>query len=245
MTRRERMAGRRGFTLLETLLALLLGWLVTSLALATLARQREMQVGMSRRADALAATRTARHLITRELRTMGPDEVKWRLPADSLSIRAYRGVAVVCPGGGAARELAVQWEGLRAPEAAKDSVWVLGANGEEKVVALVETLAPRAPCMGLPEASGALWVLSDPPPDQPLLSAYFERGTFHLSDGALRYRRGEGGRQPVTPESFLTPPSSFEPWGDGVVARLVPDGSPGRIESIVGSTSISRAPGGG
>ena len=182
----------------------------------------------------MAATRAARHVLTRELRVLGPGEMAWRLPADSLNVRAYRGVALVCPGHLAAGKISVAWEGLRAPEAAKDSVWVLGDRGEESVLGLSETLPRAVPCGAPSGASGATWVLSGPPPAHPVLALYFERGAFHLSDRALRYRRGDGGRQPVTPESFLTPPSSFERWGDGVAARLAPADALGRIESVVG-----------
>jgi hypothetical protein len=39
-----------------------------------------------------------------------------------------------------------------------------------------------------------------PEPTDPVLGRIFEGGSYHFSGGALRYRRGAGGRQPLTPE---------------------------------------------
>ncbi len=47
------------------------------------------------------------------------------------------------------------------------------------------------------------------PEESIVLARLFERGSYHVSGAALRYRRGRGGRQPLTPEVFDTPPSGF------------------------------------
>ena len=46
----------------------------------------------------------------------------------------------------------------------------------------------------------------------------FETGTYHLSRGALRYRRGRGGRQPVTEEVLES--GSFDSAGGVLRARM-------------------------
>lgn len=217
---------------------------MATLALSTLARQRVLQARLAQRAEALATGRTARHLITRELRAGGPGEVPWRLPSDSLPLRAYRGIAVVCEGLPTGREVRVAYRGVRRPDAGKDSVWVLGAGGDVRVLSLVSADSDVLAC-GPSGLTLARWVLSGQVPDRAVLALYFERGSMHLSEGALRYRRGEGGRQPLTPESLLTPPSAFEAWGDGVAAHLVTAGSAWGAGRVVAPSARGDGDGGG
>ncbi len=44
------------------------------------------------------------------------------------------------------------------------------------------------------------WIWSDPGGGQPVLARNFEIGSYHLADGAFRYQRGNGRRQPLTAE---------------------------------------------
>ncbi|HIF20809.1 MAG TPA: hypothetical protein EYQ27_02630 [Gemmatimonadetes bacterium] len=53
------------------------------------------------------------------------------------------------------------------------------------------------------------WRLSVTPDEPVVLARLFERGSYHISGKALRYRRGGAGRQPLTPEVLDTPPSGF------------------------------------
>jgi hypothetical protein len=48
-----------------------------------------------------------------------------------------------------------------------------------------------------------------------VLARLFERGSYHLTGSALRYRRGGSGRQPLTPEIW----SSSTSW-DVALERL-------------------------
>ena len=41
-------------------------------------------------------------------------------------------------------------------------------------------------------------------PAEPILLRFFETGSYHLGDDALRYRRGSGGRQPLTEPVLAT-----------------------------------------
>ncbi len=233
------MSGRDGgFTVAEALVALLLGCLLAALAVGTFARQRTLQATLAHRADALAAARVARHLLGRELRAGdGTEEVG----ADTLALRAYRGVGVVCAAAADEHELVVRVEGVREPDPDKDSVRVTGAGGGDVVLALEERGPASMPCPGTPEGIER-WRLSGAAPPAPLLARYFERGSYHLDRGALRYRRGAAGRQPLTPEVLLTPPSRFHARGAGEIElELYLPGDSGRAPSLV----LSFARGGG
>jgi hypothetical protein len=67
-----------------------------------------------------------------------------------------------------------------------------------------------------------LWSV-DPPVPGALVVRVFERGSYHVSGGALRYRRGMGGRQPLTLDVFDDDRSNVEARAAEVVFRLVAD----------------------
>lgn len=213
-----------GFTLTELLTALLLGLLLGTLALTTLARVRALVESMGRRGEALEAVRTARHVLAWELRVEGGRRESGGAPgggppSDTLGLRAYRGAGLVCPGTLPGSALRVVAEGVRDADPEKDSVRVLGAAGAETVAALVSVL-PAPPCPMAPGRPAAVWTLSADLPSQPVVALHFERGSYHLTGSALRYRRGAAGRQPLTPEALRTPASRFEAWGGGTAVRL-------------------------
>jgi hypothetical protein len=186
--------------------------MIAALAVQTFARQRAVQASLARRAEALAAVRIARHLLGRELRAGdGSAEVA----ADTLALRAYRGVGIVCAASADARDMVVRVDGVREPDPAKDSVRLVGAEGGDVVLALVARAPAPADCPAVSGTAIERWRLSRDAPPAPLLARYFERGSYHLDRGALRYRRGGAGRQPLTPEVLLTPPSRFVPGGLG------------------------------
>jgi len=223
---------RGGFSLAETLVALLLGLLLITLALRSLAGVRVVAERLERRGEVLDALRTARHVLARELRA-GPGFVVAAEPsADTLAVRALRGVALVCPGSADGREVTVVPDGSRAPDPAKDSVWLLGSEGEARALAIVGA-GPGPTCAALSPGATLRWVLSGDLPRAPSVALWFESGSYHLSGGALRYRRGGAGRQPLTPEVLDTPPSRFEPWRGGVAVRLAVPGSPGAVRAVV------------
>ncbi len=197
-----------GFTVIEALVSLLVGLLIGTLALGTFARQRTLQNSLARRGDALSALRTARYVLGREVRTGDGTE---RVGRDTLGLRAFRGVAMICPTDrGLDGTVRVRVEGVRAPDLEKDSVWLPRDAGAAQVLALVDRGPARAPCPDAPAEAVETWQLSGPVPAGARIARYFERGSYHLTEGALRYRRGQAGRQPLTPEVLLTPPSGFQ-----------------------------------
>lgn len=148
----------------------------------------------------MALARTARIVVRAELRGLAPADVAATAP-DSLRIRAFRGGGTICGGDGA--EVWVRYRGTRAPDPAKDSALLIDGSGAERAVA-VEGVS-GAPC-----PDGAALTLSEPPALTPVYVLLYEPGAYHLAGGALRYRRGEGGRQPLT-ESLLAAPRFQSP----------------------------------
>jgi hypothetical protein len=133
--------------------------------------------------------------------------------------------------------LVVSYRGDRAPDPSKDSVLLVTGTGLSVVRALVGTGAASTPC---PTWAGAStrWRLDLGAPARVVVARLFERGSYHLADAALRYRRGASGRQPLTPEVWtaattwdlnpdrigvaLVPSTSGPPW-NGFVAWRFPD----------------------
>jgi len=191
--------GSKGTTLLEMLLVLgLLLWVVHGAWKVGIVH-RKAGAAVARRAEALETVRTLAWLLPQEI-SMGRSGVDWWTGGqDSLSLRAFRGTAMVLPGSGSGRELTICYRGIRAPDPEKDSLLVLGADGGWRARDLVDRIPRSREC--LPHGMGReeVWTL-DALPGDPVMARLFERGSYHFNGGALRYRRGEGGRQPLTPE---------------------------------------------
>ncbi|HSG07806.1 MAG TPA: hypothetical protein VLA36_05600 [Longimicrobiales bacterium] len=210
-----------GVSVLEAVVALLLGFLLIALILSVLSRQRETVAVLGERAEALATGRTVRTLLRREARAMGMDA--WGFSSDSLSIRAFRGMGTVCPHAAGGLVVPVTSRGVRGPDPSKDSVMVVTAEGAVLYRGLMRVQGGAGVCV---VAGGAgswdVWTVSDTVPPGVILVRYFERGSYHLSVSALRYRRGRAGRQPLTPETLRTPESRFTHGGVGLHAHLLP-----------------------
>ena len=92
-------------------------------------------------------------------------------------------------------------------------------------------------CLGAAGGTEETWVLSpDPPPS--VFARLYEKGSYHWWAGALRYQRGDGGRQPLTPERieagrFTGPTEGGSPFAWELIIR---DPTPG-IDSAPGSGS--------
>lgn len=205
---------RVGGTLLEALLSLLLGVVVVTLVVGLVHRTREVARGLTLRSDRLAAVRMARTLLQLD----GPGALAVGTGPDSMQVRAFRGTARFCGPGEDSTAWWVEVTGVRRPDPAKDSVAVLGRGGGWSVHGL-EARRPSAACGGPSGVRGEVWRLA-PAPVGPILGRYFERGSYHLSDRAFRYRRGRGGRQPLTPAVLAAPPGRFERHGERLRARL-------------------------
>lgn len=213
--------------MLEALVALLTGLLVVQLGLVVLARQRDAQNRLSRRAEGLAAERIVRDLVAGELRRGRPGR-DWTVPSgDSLVLRAFRGEGGICPERPSATDILVAYEGVRAPDPSKDSVLLMDRSGQWSAWPLDAVRGSGDSCPEAPATRVQRWSLGQEPPEGVILARLFERGSYHLSGGALRYRRGAGGRQPLTPEVLLTPQSRFFEDSSGLDAVLIVRPRPG------------------
>jgi type II secretory pathway component PulJ len=205
---------RDGRLLLELMVALpLIGLLGLALTTLFITQTRVTRASRERAARAEASRATA-SILRSELRALlGARDVRsWS--RDSIALRAFRGVAVPCDRSSA---LVVRYEGLRAPDPRKDSVLSVQAGLEtvHLLRAVRDTTLPRC---SHARAATQVWLL-DPAPTAAGILMPFETGTYSLGEGALRYRSGSGGRQPITEEILDTRASRFDaPSIDSVTA---------------------------
>jgi type II secretory pathway component PulJ len=186
----------RGFTLLEALVAILLSALVIQGGWTVMATLREAGGRTADWAEGLETVRTTAWLLGEEFQGTTPLRDWWAGEGDSVSVRAYRGLALVT--GIGAEGVEVCFRGVRNPNPEKDSVLFLGEGGGWTAHALDGRTRGEAGCAGDGEGWAELWMV-DPAPGTARLGRIYERGSYHLTLGALRYRRGGGGRQPLTP----------------------------------------------
>lgn len=195
---RGREPADRGVTLLELLLSLLLFSVVVQGAWKVLASHRTAAADVAERAEALETVRTIAWILGEELPGVKAGEDWWWLGTDSLQLRAFRGVGIVAEIAPEESWASVCYRGIRRPNPEKDSVLVLERDGRWQVHGLQGRKRGEQPCPSLGGGWTEDWILN-PFPVDPVLGRVFERGSYHLVNGALRYRRGEGGRQPLTP----------------------------------------------
>jgi hypothetical protein len=193
-TRRE-----EGISVLESLFALLLLAAVAQGGWTVLSQFRKAASDVAERAEGLETVRTIGWLLPEEVSGGRPEGDWWANGDDSLALRAFRGVGLVKGGTVGGDRLRVCFRGIRSPNADKDSVLLLGKDGRWRAHELRGRVRAEAECPGLGGGWEEVWTLS-PEPGDAILGRVFERGSYHLVNGALRYRRGDGGRQPLTPE---------------------------------------------
>lgn len=216
-------------------MSLLLSLTLVALGWRTLAGQREAAARLVRQMDVLSARRLAAVVVGRDLRR-GVAQRDWMDPAgDSLALRVFRGWSLACPTSPRRSEgVDIAYRGARAPVPAKDSVLVLTGEGWVAADLVRRVRVDRSSCLKGLDSTAELWTL-DPPVSGPLMRV-FERGSYHISNRALRYRRGRGGRQPLTSLVFGES-SAMTGTGDRVLIQLVAE-SPG-IEGGVASADVS------
>jgi hypothetical protein len=200
---------RSGVLLLEVVFSLLLLSLLVSAGWTILARHVEVGNRVSHQASVLETIRTLAWLMGQET-GVGLPGVDWNAAGDSLPLRAFRGFALPERGSWVGQRVRVCFKGYRSPAPEKDSVLLLDANGAWTALDLTARAHLSSGCNGMAEWEEEEWVFSEARPGA-IFGRLYESGSYHLSDEALRYRRGRGGRQPVTPEtlvvgSFLDPP---------------------------------------
>ena len=238
-----------GRTVLEVLVVCLLVALVLPPVMSGLAASRRSAEAVVRRSEGNATARAVFVLMGEELRRGGGLGEHARLVSPGvIGLRAFRGTGFLCsvdgslevePGSEPDSVASITFVGTRMPDPQKDSVEAVLVDGRL-------WRSEVAGASGLEECGGGRGrgfriTLAEPPPVGPILFRFFERGEYHLADRALRYRRGKGGRQPLTPERVgvgVFGPSPAAPASLQVRLELTPDlpgHSPRRIEFLAGS----------
>jgi hypothetical protein len=228
---------RGGWTLPEVLVSLALTGFVVLAAAGAVEAHRRALVRMTGWAVEDEALRVIRGVLTDELRGAYTGD-HGTAGGDSVGLRAYRSSAIVC-GFTIGSEWRVASRGLRRGDPEKDSVRILGADGRWRPGRLVRTGGRPGACA---DSSASEWWRVEPVQDvPPLLLRAFERGGYHLTSGTLRYRRGAGGRQPLTPELFGSAGSGLETVPRGIQLWLQSSGRDGRRHRILVNTGTEGA----
>lgn len=189
---------RPGLSLIELTVALWLASLITAIVVSLLLTESRIAGHTADRAEVLEATRTGAAVLHADLAALDPLSDVHLAEPESLTLRVFRGVGVVC--GFAGPDPLVRYRGVRQPDPQKDSVIVLTASPRPRAEILSFASPAVAGCAVSAGEELFLIRLATVPSASDLL-AFYEVGSYHL-ERALRYRRGAGGRQPITAEVF-------------------------------------------
>lgn len=187
------MRARPGSSLLELLTAATLLTLVTAASAVLMHAGAVVLRNTAERAVLDETLRTADGIVRAEIRPLTSLDVR-SVSSDSVAARIARGVGIVCD---TTRQSAVlRYRGLRLPDSAKDSLLVAG---EERVTTFRTISEPASRCV--PQADEQVLAVQPNVPLRPgLVVLFFESGAYHIATHALRYRRGNESRQPITDE---------------------------------------------
>lgn len=194
------MSQRPGAASLAELLLVAVLFSFVLAALATFASAVSRLAGtQSERGRVQELARTAQVILQGELRHSVAEQVV-AAAGDSVRLRAVRGGGVAC--GVEGDRLLVRYRGVRQPEPEKDSVLLVNSVGTHSL-GPVRDAAAGGWCGG-----GVSLRLNAPPPESAGVVLIYESGTYMVAEGALRYRRGAAGRQPLT-EAILGQHGSY------------------------------------
>jgi hypothetical protein len=223
------MRNRSGVTSLAELLLVTVLFAIVLAALARAARDQNRLAALQHdRLRYEEAIRTAAIILGTELRLLTAADIP-AMASDSVRIRAFRGGGAVCFGD--ADGVRLRYRGTRLPDPERDSVLVVWETGED--VFAVQSVAAADEC------GDALHLRLDRPAGRPGgYALVFETGAYTLSDGAVRYRRGQGGRQPLT--EALLGDMAFDAGASGLLVRL--DAHPDSLPRLSGGGRVLPVP---
>jgi hypothetical protein len=226
--------------LVEVMVALMVGFGLLAAGWRVLARGAVAGRELLDRSEFMEVQRLAPWVLELELAGARAG-IDWAEHADGLAVRAYRGWGLPCAGPGNADDgdgLVVGYQGLRLPEPDKDSLQLTRADGLQRVVALTSVAAldpppdvscpPEGRVLHLGWAEEALDETTGwPGAGRVAFLRLFEHGLYAVDD-AFRYRRGAGGRQPLTGSVLDAAGSSLRVRGGRPVLELAPERAGGR-----------------
>jgi prepilin-type N-terminal cleavage/methylation domain-containing protein len=136
------MRNRKGYTLIELMVALVVLLLVTGSIYKLLVSSQRLSRAQAERVDLQSNVRTASLVIPSELRELNAVVAGTAVQNDIISgtattirYRAMRGIGYICEapavGGGQLKILASTWSGLRAPMAVRDAGYVFYDNNSD------------------------------------------------------------------------------------------------------------------
>jgi len=201
----------------EVVVSVALAVALVAAALGMVEQVRHAERRVQLRMDALLSHRLARTLMRSELGWGRPGR-DWWVDRDSVALRAFRGTAVLCDSGDST-SVGVSYRGSRRPDTDKDSVLLVHPDGSATAAALLSSSPVADACGWTGEAM--TWRL-DPAPAGAVLARVYERGSYHFSGGALRYRRGRSGRQPLTPPVWSAVGTGWIWSGARIAVELAP-----------------------
>ncbi len=203
-----------GVGIVELVVTLALAAVLFSLVGATGVRTLRRFHRVAERTEVVRTLMLSRHVLGVELRA-GTAEDRAVSGPDAIGVRAFRGAAAFCPERDETSVARVRFRGDRRPDPDKDSVLVLDRSGRWSAVGLTAAGATTTACAGAPSFDVERWTLSEPVAGA-VLGRLYESGTYSLDTEALRYRRGLGGRQPITPLRLDPSRSSVHVTADGL-----------------------------
>ncbi|MBI4408665.1 MAG: hypothetical protein HY561_03080 [Gemmatimonadetes bacterium] len=211
---------RAGFSLAETSVTLALASVILAALAGAVQTAERLARNQAERVAASEALRVAEVVLGAELRALEPREDLGAVARDSLPLRAFRGVSLICAR--SADTVWVRYRGSRDPEPSKDSVLVLDRDALGRALSLADDANGGVLCPADADETLRRWTLPLAGL-APALLLLFESGSYHLAGQALRYRRGAAGRQPLTTDAFDPLGTGFQPVGSG--GELVPPDS--------------------